>query len=71
MKKGLVKIKERLKSKEYFFQFRGKIQDSDYTANILSGSEGNELLKSMLEKEKPFMVSRIGATQFDVINNYI
>lgn len=60
----LKRVYRKIKTRYYRLkEYRGK--------NIFSGEIGNALIKSKLSSEEPFLISRIGATELEVLECYL
>lgn len=64
-------LKQKFNNPEQYFGFKGQIPNDSYSKKIISMAEGNELLSSYLQKDEPYAVGRIGATELGIICNYI
>jgi hypothetical protein len=67
--KSLSGMKE-LPSPEPLLFFDGK-SDAAYHKKILGITEANNTIKSAIVDKAPFMISRIGASELKIVNNYI
>ena len=53
--------------KKYFYQTKSKA----YMQNILTASEANEYISSLLLSDRPIVVSRLGSSELSVLKSFI